>query len=204
MFDQFLLHSQRVNGTRKPITIINPSQYHEFLAFLSSEQCNIDLLTKIVIATGLSGGFRVSELLSIKTSQVNLDTGIISNIKVLKKKSFVKNNKGDDIPAHEVYRSALIHPSALPLIREYLNAYKSNESALLIPRKRNWIHTRVKELFGPASCSHAVFRHSFISYLLRVKQADTLGVVALMKISPQVIPAYSHVNTLEELKNLYD
>lgn len=203
---ELLLRSQRISGTRKPITIINPNYYHEFFTWL--KESNIRIAFKAFIALCLSGGLRVSEALAVRRRDLNLESGFF-RVRVLKKSMTVKRSKTINgvektyhLAANKVFRDAKLHPVAIEIINEYLRVSSIKVYDKLFPFKRNAVHKRIKRYFGALACAH-MMRHSHISWLLHAEKVADLTVARMLEISRSVISSYNHVDTQAELNRVY-
>lgn len=203
---ELLLHSQRISGTRKPITIINPNYYHEFFIWL--KESHLRLPFKAFIALCLSGGLRVNEALSVRRRDLNLEDGFFK-VKVLKKRKTVKRHRVVDgvdeiyhLEANQVHRDAKLHPIAIEILKEYLEFHQIRTYDRLFPFKRNAVYKFVKIHFGKHSCIH-MFRHSHISWMLHVEKVADATISRMLEVSRTVISSYNHVDTKAELNRLY-
>jgi integrase len=206
--DDLLLEAQRVSGTRRPITIINPRFWDQFFEWLRDAK-GIQLQDKALVAIGLSGGLRVTEELSLHLRAFNLDNGFYK-LKVLKKSKHVERTRIVDgkeekrfLKAHDVHRDALLHPIAVQILRDYVKYYRIKYHDRLFTFTRMSAYRRIKNIFGRNSCPH-MLRHSHASWLLHIKKKPIATAADIMKITPDKIIAYSHADTQTELTNLYE
>lgn len=201
-----LMRSQRISGTRKPITIINPTHYDAFFTWL--KESNVKLPFKAFIAVCLSGGLRVSEALSLRRRDLNLADGFY-RVRVLKKRSSVERHRVVDgveetyeLVANKVYRDAKLHPVAIQILQEYLDAWGIRSYDKVFPFQRNAVHKRVKRYFGKFACAH-MMRHSHISWLLHNQKLPDVTVSRILEVSRNVISSYNHVDTKAVLNRAY-
>lgn len=204
--NDLLLQTQRVSGTRKPITIINPEKYDEFFMWL--KDADIRLWLKAVIAVCLSGGLRVTEVISLRKRDFDLDKGFF-RLRVLKKKKKLKRTREVDgkeetyfLNTHAVHRDAKLHPIAIYIVREYLKFSGIGHHDRMFQTTRNSVYKQIKNLFGKHSCVH-MLRHSHISWLLHIKKLQLMTAADIMEITPAKLVSYSHADTKTELNRLY-
>lgn len=195
-----LLHSQRVSGTRRPITIVNPSYYEAFFVRLGA--CDrIELELRAFVALTLSGGLRVNEALALRPVDAQLEKSTFRVRRVLKKNKTIQGTHGP-LDVNIVPRDCVFHPVALTLLKELLNQGGIKHFQRIFNMHRSHIDVRLKELFGPAFCAHSL-RHSHVSWLLHSKNQSEMAVSRMMEMSVQVVSSYNHIDRIERLGKLY-
>jgi integrase len=207
--EDLLLQTQRVLGTRKPITIVNPIYYNEFFKRLRYAS-GVSLTMRALIGVALSGGLRVSEALSLRPCDFQLEEGFFK-VRVLKKRKTITRTKrvGKTIEkytlaTHKVYRECKLHPLAIELIREYLESQSLKHFEHIFNFTRKCVHDHIRKMFGPHACPHSIFRHSHISWLLHEKKTPDITVASIMELSPRIVANYSHANRKAELEKIYE
>lgn len=202
MIQQMLLKDQRVNGTRRHLIIIDPSQFEAFFGALrDSTELNLEL--KTFIAVSMSGGCRLSEALSIQRNKVDLNTGFIK-IRVLKKRERIRGSKGLLIDAAKVTREFKLHPIAQALLNDYLSSHSVQNYQRIFSLAPSTIKATIVRVFGKGACNHSIARHSYISYLLHHKNFSVEAVAKLMCIGERVVASYNHLNVRETLENVFE
>ena len=199
-----LLESQRVSGTRKPITIVNPQKYNEFFEWLRDS--DLRLQRKAFIAVTLSGGLRVSESLGLRPRHFDLEEGFF-RFGVLKKKKKLTRHKvfeGKEITYHlrtnKVVRDAKLHPIARDILLKYIDSFGIKYNDRLFPFTRRAALNQIKSVLGPKGCVHSL-RHSHFSWLLETEMVQK--VAKLMEVQINVVPNYSHADKKALLNKLY-
>jgi hypothetical protein len=175
-----LIQSQRVTGTRKSITVIDPERINEFFERL--EATDIDLQLKTIIAVSLSGGLRVSECLSLTPDSIKEN---VARVRVLKKTK--KDKKGN--PRNPVYRQFHLHAVASRLLNKWSEVRREQKGGLRNFTKyftvgRNNVYKQIVKILGPGTSPHSIARHSHMSYLLHVKGLSQMKVARLLEVWP--------------------
>lgn len=186
---QLLIESQRITGERKMATLIDPERFNEFFAELRAS--SIELKLKVFLGVAVSCGARVTEALRLQV--VDIDSQGYVRIKVLKKRS-----------GKQQYRTAKLHPIVFEMVQEFIAMQGLRHFSKLFDFSRSWVHRKIKEHFGEHASSHTIARHSFFSFLLHNKGLSSEKVSKLMEVSQHVVAAYNHLNTKQELDNLFN
>jgi integrase len=200
-----LMHTQRVTGTHKPITIVHPDKIDQFFEWLKTAP--IRLQDKALIAIMLSGGLRVSETLALRKRDFDFKEGFF-RLRVLKKRKKIQKTKTVDgkeetyfLTTHKVYRDAKLHPEAVKIVQEYIDFYGIRHHDRLFPMKRNAAYKHVKRIFGRHSCTHSM-RHTHASWLLNTMQVPLATAADVMKITPDKLACYNHADVKATLSKL--
>lgn len=188
MLKDFLINSVRLTGERKPILVVDPSKFEEFIKAIATTT-EIDEPYRTLLATLVTGGLRVTEGLTLRKKDFFTENGLLyfkSN--VLKKGSKLK-------------RTCLVHPAIQNLVQKKLDQIKHHD--LLFPYHRKTVWRIVKQVFGDDACPHSVARHSYISWLIHEKKVPALEAARVVELKVSTIEAYNHPNVKARLNNLY-
>jgi len=193
-----LLETQRRQQTqRKKITIIDPNLLPEFFDYL--DKSDLDDIFKSVFSVMLSGGLRVTELLSLRRCDIFLDDGF-GVITVLKKPSFkVSKVTGKKLKCSKVRREFPLHPIAIKYLKKQLKGVKHFEKIFKISRNLIW---RKCKYFSKHFCPHS-FRHSHISNRLHTREESISEVAVVMEIDFNTVASYNHINVRNKNKNYW-
>jgi len=184
---QFLIESTRLTGTRKPIRVIDPERFEDFIKALS--QSDLPESEKLMVGILVTGGLRVSEGLGLRKWDFTEEDGLLyfkSN--VLKKGSALK-------------RLVLVHPTLQPLIKKHLDSIRKYDLVLNMNRKT--VYTHFRKIFGEDACPHSIARHSYISWLLHEKKLSALEASRVVEVKVSTIEAYNHPNVKKRLSKLF-
>lgn len=187
MLQSFLIESTRLTGTRKPIRVIDPERFEDFIKSLS--QSEIPESDKLMVGLLVTGGLRVSEGLSLRKRDFVEDGGLLyfkSN--VLKKGSALK-------------RLVLVHPALQPIVQKRLDNIRKYDIVLEMTRKT--VYNHVRKIFGDKACPHSIARHSYISWLLHEKKLNALEAARVVEVKVSTIEAYNHPNIKKRLNKLF-
>ena len=195
-YRNYFMSSQRVSSKcGKKAMVLDPQQWNKFFNHLKSDVLsgNVELEFAAAISLSTSTGLRVGELTSIKVSMIDLDTGAVKDIPVLKK----RGKLGD------VVRQGQLHPLALEIVKMYLQAHKKRPSQFFTKLDRQMIDRKIKKLFGLDFDHHSLARHSFVSLLVENK-FEGMKIASIMKLeSPNMAYRYVHTAVARDLQNLF-
>lgn len=170
------------------VTLIKPDDFESFLTTLCKDE-EIHSEIKVLISIILSTGLRISEALSLQ--RCSFEKGSTGSLylysRVAKKKDFVE-------------RKSIIHPLVSDLIKEWTHKFRSFDKIFSIDRHQALYAIKVG--LGESFDCHS-FRHSHISYLLFKKKLTIEQVAELVKLSPEAVRFYTHVDPTNLLDELY-
>jgi len=195
--DEILIDVRRGARTqRSTITIIDPNHLNDFFNLI--DELNFTLEIKCFLATALSGGGRVSEVLSLRPSDINFKTNE-AKIKVLKKReSRISKFTNKKLKINKVYRDFPLHPVAVKYLKKLCSKYF--QRIFTLDRFQIW--RELKKVLGQNFCPHSL-RHSHISERLHKRNQPVAKVAAVMEIDNTTVYAYNHVNINTENKNYW-
>lgn len=195
-YSRFLQESKRVSGSNKPVLIVNPDLFTEFLdAVAQDTSIASELKAFILLAAGCGG--RVSELLAVHKWDV---TGDYFEMNVLKKPPPKRRKPTDPKPKNvQKTRNCRMHPAAVPIVQDLLRHRKPQE--FLFKMNRFQALYQLKKLFGEKMDCHA-FRHTHISYLMSRDMTD-LKIAKLIDITTAVVSQYAHLNQKRTLEDIF-
>lgn len=186
-YENMFLKSDRLSSkTGKTAKIVDPIHFTAFLEAVKNDE-ELPLWLKATIACGLCLGGRVSEVLSIKKNQIDSE-GNVQGLKVLKKRR------------DGILRDGKLHPVALRIVQEYAKVRRPHEFLFRgVTRQR--VHRWVQKVFG--SDPHALFRHSFVSFLVH-KGQEGLVIARLLNLSSvSVAYGYTHISAQRVMDSIY-
>lgn len=105
---------------------------------------------KCLFILGTRTGFRISELLSMKVSDVADQRGVYKSVKV--KKGYMKNKNES--------REIVLHQEARIAIKEYLMSVGLDEADWLFPYTRQAAHNALKKVFNQCGLSGTLSTHT--------------------------------------------
>jgi len=156
---------------------------------------------KAFVAVSLSGGCRVTEVLSLRRSDVNL-TAKESTIKVLKKKDEKFSwQTGKKLKVNKVYRTFPLHNVAIKYLAIVLQGKKHFERIFSLTRNEVW--KKLSLIFGGHFCPHSL-RHSHISERLHKRSEPIARVADVMKIDFGTVNSYNHINPKKANEGYWD
>ena len=185
----YLIESTRLTGERRPITVIDPHRFNDFIQDIPKDD-NLSKEYKALLSTLITGGLRISEGLALRKKDFFTDKGkLYFKSNVLKKGSKLK-------------RTCLVHPTLKPLIEARLSKLRAYD--LLFEMTRQSVWQNFKELFGEHACPHSIARHSYISWLLHEKKISPLEAARVVEVKVTTIESYNHPNVKATLNNLFE
>ena len=150
---------------------------------------------KAMLELMYAAGLRVSELVSLEESQVDLDVGFV--------RAFGKGGKERIVPIGE---------KAVVAVQAYLEARKEKSHVLFLNKSgtrlsdrqvRNIINKYLKKTSIQQKVSPHMLRHTFATHLLN-RGADLRSVQEFLgHVNLSTTQIYTHLTT-EKLKNVYD
>lgn len=109
-----------------------------------------NLRDKCLFVLGTRTGFRISELLSMKVSDVSDENGVFKSVKV--KRGYMKNKSES--------REIVLHKEARETIKEYLMSVGLDEADWLFPYTRQAAHNALKKAFKNCGLSGTLSTHT--------------------------------------------
>jgi integrase len=184
-----LLHTQRGGSTqRKSLTIIDPDKLHEFFVYL--DESSLPDTIKAILATMLSGGLRVSEALSLRRCDLDLDNEV-ATVTVLKKANFrTSKTTGKKLKCEKVRREFPLHPIAIKYLKRQQKGKR--HFGKIFEMSRNLVWRKCRE-FHKNFCPHSL-RHSHISSRLHAQNESVALVADVIKIDAGTVASYNHIN----------
>ena len=196
-----LIDVQRGSKTqRKTITIIDPERLPEFFKALDIDP-DLSDEAKAFIATALSGGCRVSEVLSLRRADYSL-TKKEALVKCLKKKTEkVSKKTGKVLKINKVYRKFPLHSVAIKYLEIVQKDVRHFGKVFTLDRKQLWLILSLK--FGGHFCPHSL-RHSHISERLHKRGENIAKVADVMQIDFDTVGSYNHTNPKKVNEGYWD
>lgn len=109
-----------------------------------------NLRDKCLFVLGTRTGFRISELLSMKVSDVSGENGVFKSVKV--RRGYMKNKSES--------REIVLHKEARETIKEYLMSVGLDEADWLFPYTRQAAHNALKKAFKNCGLSGTLSTHT--------------------------------------------
>jgi integrase len=185
----FRIETRRSTSTNRHVAIVVSEKFSAFLLELKNDS-EIPQEFKVLTAILLSGGLRISEALMLQRS--DFETGEDGRLyfvsRVLKKRD------------RKVERTNVIHQDIQSVCAEYLMSLRGFEHLFSFSRKAA-LH-QLKKYLGEATDLHGL-RHSFISYLVFLKELNLEEVSRFVEVSPSTAMRYAHLNQREILSGMF-
>ena len=196
-YERFFFSSTKFSSkSRAEVLVVKPDLFQDFIEEVAKDQ-NISLINRCIYIAIISGGLRVSELLSLNNKQLAINGRIeFKDLDVLKKRSkgiikrdFLVSNYCKPL----FQRLKSLKRKNGPLFTKDLGGKDINSSSIYYSLRRD---------MGLSVSPHSL-RHSFVAFLV-YKNVPVPSIANLMEMSVQNVMNYTHTNTLDFMDVLYN